>query len=168
MSVAEALLPEFDTEFANTRKFLELIPNDNLTWKPDEKSMELGRLAWHLSDFSGLCTAALTKDVLEYKAQDGPKLANEWKDKMREQILERFDANFKIAREALRSTSDEKWQQQWRMASGERVFIEGLRMDIYRKWVMNHMVHHRGQIGLYLRLKGIEIPELYDPFANEQ
>ena len=166
MSIAEALLPEFDTEFADTRKFLALVPNDKLTWKPHEKSMELGKLAWHLSDFSGWGTDAFKKDVLEYKSENATNMANEWKDKTREKMLERFDTNFKIARESLWSTSDEKWPQRWRMVWDGRVFIDETRMNVYRKWVMSHMVHHRAQLGLYLHLNEIAIPELYDPSAN--
>jgi uncharacterized damage-inducible protein DinB len=167
MSIAEKLLPEFDSEFASTRKILALVPDDKLTWKPHEKSMALGRLAWHVSDFPSWCAETLKKDFLEFSPEDGPKMANEWKDKTREKILERFDADIKVAREALSSTSDEKWPQPWKMLWGGQAVIDEPRRDVYRRVVMNHMVHHRAQLGVYLRLNGIPIPGVYGPSADE-
>src|ERR1700756_4459748 len=92
-TIAEQLLPEFDMEFGNTRKFLALIPDDKLTWKPHTKSMELGRLAWHLANFGDWCKETLTKDVLSFTDANAEQMKGEWKDKTREQMVARFDAD---------------------------------------------------------------------------
>src|SRR5215469_5925351 len=91
-TIAEQLLPEFDAEYGLTRKFLALVPDDKTTWKPHEKSMELGRLAWHLSDFPSWCRDTLNKDVLAFNDAEGEKMKGEWKNKTHEDMLTRFDA----------------------------------------------------------------------------
>jgi|SRR5271154_4961222 len=166
-TIAESLLPEFDTEYGNTRKFLALVPDDKLTWKPHEKSMELGRLAWHLSDFPSWCTDTLTKDVLVFGDEDGAKMMGAWQGKTREQILARFDADLATARAAVASVSDEAMAVNWKMEWNGQPIIDEPRGDVYRKWVVNHMVHHRAQLGLYLRLLDIPIPGCYGPSADE-
>ncbi len=100
-------MPEFDVEYGNTRKFIALVPDDKVTWKPHEKSMELGRLAWHLSDFPSWCRDTLNKDVLTFTDADGGKMMGAWKDKTHEQMLARFDGHLTEARAALAATSDD-------------------------------------------------------------
>ena len=167
MTIAEKLLPEFDTETAITRKFLALVPDDKLTWKPHDKSMELGRLAWHLADFPSWCTNILTKDVLVFTDEDGSKMMGAWMGKTRDQILARFDADLKPARAAVAAASDEELAQNWRMEWNGQPMIDDPRIDVYRKWVINHMVHHRAQLGVYFRLNGIPVPGCYGPSADE-
>ena len=166
-TIAASLLPEFDTEYANTRKFLALVPDDKLTWKPHPKSMELGRLAWHLSDFPSWCTETLTKDVLVFTAEDGEKMKKECEGKTREQMLARFDTDIKAARAALATATDDAMAAHWKMEWGGAPIIDEPRIDVYRKWVINHMIHHRAQLGVYLRLNGIPIPGPYGPSADE-
>jgi uncharacterized damage-inducible protein DinB len=166
-TIAEQLLPEFDMEYGNTRKFLALVPDDKTTWKPHEKSMELGRLAWHLSDFPSWCRHTLVKDVLAFNDAEGEKMKGEWKDKTHEQMVARFDADLKEARSALAATSDEAMARHWKFEWNGQPFIDEPRIDVYRKWVINHMVHHRAQLGVYLRLLDIPIPGCYGPSADE-
>ncbi len=166
-TIAEQLLPEFDVEYGNTRKFIALVPDDKMTWKPHEKSMELGRLAWHVSDFPSWCRDTLTKDVLTFTDDDGGKMMGAWKDKTHEQMLARFDADLTEARAALAATSDEAMARNWRFEWNGQAMIDEPRIDVYRKWVVNHMVHHRAQLGVYLRLLGVPIPGCYGPSADE-
>lgn len=166
-TIAESLLPEFDTEYGNTRKFLALVPDDKLTWKPHEKSMELGRLAWHVSDLPGWCTHTFTQDVLRFSDEDGAKMMGAWKGKTREDMLAHFDAEVEKARPALASASDEAMETHWKMEWNGTPIIDEPRADVYRKWVVNHMIHHRAQLGVYLRLLDIPIPGCYGPSADE-
>ncbi len=166
-SISEQLLPEFDTEFANTRKFLALVPDDKLTWKPHPKSAALGRLAWHLSDMPEWCKNILTQDSLAMTSEDGAKARTEAEGKTREEILARFDAALKAARTAFVATPDEAWSVRWKMEWEGTPIIDDPRSDVYRKWVISHMVHHRAQFGVYLRLNDIAIPGCYGPSADE-
>jgi uncharacterized damage-inducible protein DinB len=167
MTTTETLLREFDFEFPATRKFLAVIPDDKLTWKPHEKSMELGRLAWHLSDFPDWLTNTVTKDELILNPEDFPKMRNLWKGKTREAILARFDADSRVARENLSAVPEEAWPRNWKMEAGGQTWLDEPRIDVYRKWVISHQAHHRAQFGLYLRLNGIPIPGVYGPSADE-
>jgi uncharacterized damage-inducible protein DinB len=166
-SIADQLLPEFDIEFGNTRKFLALIPDDKLTWKPHTKSAALGSLAWHLANFGDWCKETLKKDVLSFTDADSEKMKGEWEGKTSEQMLARFDTDVKEARAALEATPDEAWAKHWRFEWNGAPMIDEPRYDVYRKMVLNHMVHHRAQLGVYLRLNDIAIPGCYGPSADE-
>lgn len=167
MNLNEQLLREFDYEFPISRKFLALVPDDKLTWKPHEKSMELGRLAWHVSDFPSWATDTITKDHLTFKMEEMPEMANRWKGKSREAMLARFDADVKVARENLAAAPEDAWERHWTMGMEGQTWIDEPRIDIYRKWVISHQAHHRAQLGVYLRLNNIPIPGVYGPSADE-
>ncbi|MGB7190305.1 MAG: DinB family protein [Acidobacteriaceae bacterium] len=167
MSIAEKLLPEFDREFASARKFLALVPDDKLGWKPHVKSMELGRLAWHVSDFPGFALNILTKPGLSFNMEDMPKRRSAWVGKTREAILERLDTDLKSAREALLATPDAAWDDPWKLEFGGQVVVDDARSLVYRMVAMSHMIHHRAQLGLYLRMNEIPIPGVYGPSADE-
>jgi uncharacterized damage-inducible protein DinB len=167
MSIAATLLPEFDHEFASTRKILELVPNDHLTWKPHEKSMELGRLAWHVADFPSWCHDLMSKPGLSMTAEDGAKYAEERTGKTRDEIVARFDHDLTAAKAALSGTSDEAMAQNWKMEWMGQTVIDMPRIAVYRSMVMNHMIHHRAQLGVYLRLLNVPIPGSYGPSADE-
>jgi uncharacterized damage-inducible protein DinB len=166
MPIANHLLREFDEEMGLTRKFLAAVPDDKLTWKPHEKSMELGRLAWHLADFPEWCFTTFERDRLAMGEEDAAKMGD-WKGKTRAGMLERFDRDLPRARAALAGASDEAMAQHWKMEWGGQTVIDDPREYVYRKWSMNHMVHHRAQLGVYLRLLGIAIPGCYGPSADE-
>jgi uncharacterized damage-inducible protein DinB len=167
MTIAEKLLPEFDDEFAMTRKMLALVPDEKLTWKPHEKSMNVRKLAWHLADFPSWCTMTITKDRLEMTPEEGEKLQKAAKSATRADMLKRFDQDLAEARAALAATSDAAMAKHWKMEWGGQTIIDSPKLDVYRKWCINHMVHHRAQLGVYLRLLGIAIPGCYGPSADE-
>jgi len=167
MTVAEKLLPEFDEEFASTRRFLILIPNDKLLWKPHEKSMELGRLAWHLADFPEWAVMTLTRDHCVMTPQEGERAMHGWEGRTREEILARFDGDLPVARTALAATTDAGMTDRWTMEWAGQTIIDDPREVVYRKWTISHMVHHRAQMGVYLRMLGIVIPGCYGPSADE-
>lgn len=167
MSMTSRFTPEFEFEFANTRKILELVPDDNLGWKPHEKSMELGRLAWHVGDFPGWCRDALSKPGMSITAEDAEKYQGAWKGKTRADILARFDKEMEEARAAMASTDDEAWMANWKMEWMGNAVVDMPRVGVYRSMVMNHMIHHRAQLGVYFRLLNIPIPGLYGPSADD-
>ncbi len=167
MSVAEMLLPEFEREFANTRKFLLLVPDDRLAWKPHEKSMEMGRLAWHISGFPDRAMSVLTKAerIVSMEAMAAQKTA--WMGKTREAIVANFDSQLEQARGALTATPDDGWETRWQLKFGGKVMMEQSRYSAYRMVVMNHQIHHRAQLGVYLRLNNIPVPGVYGASADE-
>jgi uncharacterized damage-inducible protein DinB len=167
MSIAERLLPEFDREFANTRKFLLLVPDDRLSWKPHERSMEMGRLAWHISGFTDRAVSVLTKTerVLSMEAVAAQRTS--WMGKTREAIVANFDSQLEQARAALAALPDAVWEDRWQFKIGERVMMEQSRYTAYRMVVMNHQIHHRAQLGVYLRLNDIPVPGVYGASADE-
>ena len=168
MGTSSKLLTEFDEEFANTRKFLALVPDDKLTWKPHEKSMELGRLAWHIADFPEWCRDTFKQDTLSMTEEDGAKMMHEWKNKKRADMLARFDAALPEARKALENADDAAMAKHWKMEWGGQVVVDSPREQVLRKWVLSHLIHHRAQLGVYLRLNDIPIPGSYGPSADEE
>jgi len=167
MSFAKKLLPEFDREYATTRKFLALVPDDKLGWKPHAKSMELGRLAWHVSDFPGYALSVASTLGFSVRLEDLPKRRSAWVGKTCEAILERFDTDLKAAREVLAAVPDAAWDEHWKLEFGGQAVFDDPRRTAFRTVVMNHMIHHRAQLGLYLRLNDIPIPGTYGPSADE-
>lgn len=167
MAVFHKLLPEFDREFANTRKFLALVPDDRLTWKPHAKSMELGRLAWHVSDFPEFALSVMTKPGLSFDLEAATRRRSAWVGKTRAAMVERFDQNLSAAREALLGLRDEIWEDRWQLSFNGQVVVDDNRSAVYRFVVMNHQIHHRAQLGLYLRMNDIAIPGVYGPSADE-
>ncbi len=166
MTIASRLLPTFDEEFANSRKMLALVPEDKLGWKPHEKSMELGRLAWHLSDFPEWCLITFAQDSFALTEEAAAAIEG-WKGKARADMPARFDADLPKARAALAAANDADMAHQWTIEWGGQKIIDDPREDVYRKWSMHHMIHHRAQLGVYLRLLGIPIPGFYGPSADE-
>jgi uncharacterized damage-inducible protein DinB len=166
MSLSETLLLEFDAEMASTRRTLERIPEDKLTWKPHEKSMLLGRLAGHLAELPGFGVNALTTDKFDFAASRPadfkPLVAQSQK-----QVLEIFDKKVAEARAAIAATSDEEWAKNWTLSMGERKIFSGTRQSAVRRMLMNHIIHHRAQLGVYLRLTGVQVPSIYGPSSDE-
>jgi uncharacterized damage-inducible protein DinB len=158
---------ELDHEAAKTRKMLEAIPEGaDWTWKPHPKSMSLGTLAGHVADMTGdwgLMT--LTKDKVEFAAD------HKWEQKnpaSTAELLEKFDKGLTATKAALAATSAEKWDQHWQFIFGGTAYIDQPRYQVWRETVMNHMVHHRAQLGVYLRLLDAKIPGTYGPSADEK
>jgi uncharacterized damage-inducible protein DinB len=167
MKMSESLLPEFDEEMAATGKFLALVPDEKLGWKPHEKSMTIGQLAWHLSDMPSWCSDTLKLDMMALSNDDYQKTLAKREGKGAKDILSQFETGVKDARARLAAADDTALAHQWKMTWGGQTIIDMPRSQVLRKWVMNHLIHHRAQLGVFLRLNGIAIPGVYGPSADE-
>ncbi len=166
MVLSAGLLPEFDQEMANTRKTLERVPEDKLAWTPHPKSMAMGRLATHVAQIPGWATMTLEKDSLDLAPQGVP-VEPPQEAKSRKELLELFDKNVAGARAAIAGASDEHLGKPWTLLSGGRTILTLPRIAVLRGFVMNHGIHHRAQLGVYLRLNNLPVPALYGPSADE-
>ncbi|MCS6951329.1 MAG: DinB family protein [Bryobacterales bacterium] len=165
MTLSEALLPEFDHEMQATRRTLERVPDDRLAWKPHEKSMTLGRLAQHLSEIPSWVEPTLNQDSLDLappRAIPQPPPATSVRE-----LLEAFDQGVASARKAIAEASDEQMLRPWSLLVGGRVQFTLPRNRVLRYFVLNHLIHHRAQLGVYLRLNDIPVPAIYGPSADE-
>lgn len=163
MSMSQALLPEFDHEIKVTRRLLERVPDDKFDWKPHAKSMTMGRLAVHVAELPGFGTTMIRTDSLDFdKGEYKPATANN-----REQLLALFDRTTAEAREAIAGATDEHLMKHWSMIyKGQKLFDEPRIVGI-RSMAFNHLVHHRGQLSVYLRLNDVPVPAIYGPSADE-
>lgn len=166
MSISQALLPEFDHEMANTRKTLERVPMDKLAWKPHEKSMTMERLAQHVSEISGWTPVTIEKDSLDINPPGSPP-HQPAPVKSRQELLDMFDKNVATARAAIASASDGQLMKPWSLLSGGKTIFTLPRIAVMRGFVLNHTIHHREQLGVYLRLNDIPVPAIYGPSADE-
>jgi uncharacterized damage-inducible protein DinB len=166
MSYAEIILPEFDHEMASTRKVLERIPEDKFEWKAHAKSNTLGWNANHIADLPGWSVSIITDDGYDFAPVDGPRYAMPTLKTTRE-ILELFDGNVAKARVALATLKDESLNDPWTLRGGERVIFTMPRVSVIRSFLMNHIIHHRAIIAVYLRLNDIPVPGLYGPSGDE-
>lgn len=164
MTIAETLLLDYDAEIANTRRILERIPEDKPDWKPHKKSMAMGRLSVHVARLPEFATTILTTDELNLANHKFPPMVFE----SREKLLANLEETSTEARHALQSSTDERLQAHWKLSWGDKTIAEGLRAVLYRTMFLNHLVHHRGQLGVYLRLNEVPVPGLYGPSADEQ
>ncbi len=162
MSIAKTLIAELDQEAQVTRKTLERVPEDKLDWKPHDKSMPLGRLATHVAELPGWGKVTISQDVLAIDSAFQPTILGSVAE-----MLDLFDKNVSTFRELLDSTSDEEFETIWTMTySGQEVF-SAPKLSVVRSLVMNHLVHHRGQLSVYLRLNDVPLPMIYGPSADE-
>ena len=161
MSISAALLPEFDHEMATTRKTLERVPDDKLGWTPHDRSMTLGRLASHIAEMPAWGVAGLKMDSLDmggYKP---------WQGASREEILAVFDKNVADARAAIAGADDATYMSNWSLTAGGQTLMTMPKIAVVRSFVLNHVIHHRGQFSVYLRLNDIAVPSIYGPSADE-
>jgi uncharacterized damage-inducible protein DinB len=165
MDIQKELIAEYDRETATTRKMLEAIPADvDFSWKPHAKSFSLGRLAGHIVETSGdWAVHTLTVDKLEFPA--GHKF-EAYIPASKEAMLERFDKDVAKAKAELAKFAPEKWDGNWKFVSGGQAWIDESKYRVFRNWVLNHLVHHRAQLGVYLRLLDKPVPGTYGPSAD--
>ncbi len=157
-----ALLPEFDHETRNTRRLLEIVPDDRLDYKPHEKSWTLLQLATHVATVPGW-----TKSTFD---TDGLDISGEWEQpdlKTAAGLVRAFDEGVREARVALEAATAETLQESWTLRAGENVLFTKPKGDVFRFDVLNHMIHHRAQMSVYLRLLDVAIPGMYGPSADE-
>jgi uncharacterized damage-inducible protein DinB len=160
MSMADVLLPEFDQEMAVTRRVLERVPSERGTWKPHPKSFALGHLAQLVSWMPGWITNALQETELNLATAGGYSFEST------ETLLATFDRNVTAAREEIARTKDDAYAVPWSLKHGDRVLFTMPRAGVVRQTV-NHLVHHRAQLGVYLRLLDVPVPSMYGPTADE-
>ena len=164
MSIAESFLPEFDRETGITRRLLERIPDGQFAWKPHEKSMTLGRLAEHLAELPGWAKVTIDQSGIDMATRRPPEYVS---PPTRTAVLEMFDKNVAEARATLTRKSDAELMAPWTLkAQGKEVFTMP-KAVVLRSFVMNHLIHHRGQMSVYLRLQNIPVPSMYGPSADE-
>jgi uncharacterized damage-inducible protein DinB len=162
MKISEALLLEFEREIANTKKTLERVPNEP-GYKPHEKSMSLGALAAHIAELTEFGETVVTTPALDFSSRTYKPLPFE----SAAQLVGVLDEGAAKVRKALAATSDAAWSEPWKLSFEGHSIFEGSRFLAYREMFLNHLVHHRAQLGVYLRLKGIPVPGIYGPSADE-
>jgi len=166
MAISQGLLGEFDHEMANARKSLERVPDGKFDWKPHTKSMSMGALAGHIAFIPHW--AKLTLDTPEFDVNPaGGQRERPPELKTRKDVLAFFDANVPEARAAIAAANDEAMMKQWSLLNGGKAIFSMPRVAVLRSMILNHMIHHRAQLGVYLRLNDIPVPALYGPSADE-
>jgi len=155
-------LTEFDHEMGTTRRLLERIPDDRLPWKPHDKSTALGGLATHLANLP--TWAALILDQTSFDIGNDPRIPEPLPSRAR--VLAAFDQNVRTARTAM-DKSDAEWTAMWSLLRGGQEVFSLPRASAFRSFVLNHMIHHRGQLSVYLRLNDVPVPAIYGPSADE-
>lgn len=166
MSYADSILPEFDQEMANTRKVLERIPDDKLEWKPHPKSQTIGWNAIHLADLTGWLTMVLNTTSLDVAPVDGEPYRFP-PHGSREEILATFDRNVAAARQAIVEAKDESVGVPWTLEQAGKPIFTMPRAAVIRSMVLNHLIHHRAILLVYLRLNDVPIPGMYGPSGDE-
>lgn len=161
--LASAFLGELENEAKVTRQVLERVPADKFDWKPHEKSMTMGRLAVHVAEMFGWTKATLKSDVLDFSTMD----YKPFEPKTCDELLAFYDDHIAKAKAILSETSDETFLTDWTMRNGETVYFTMPKVAVMRTFVMNHIIHHRGQLSVYLRLNDIPVPSIYGPSADE-
>ena len=164
MSIAETLLPEFDREMGLTRRVLERAPDGQFAWKPHEKSMTLGRLAEHLSELPLWLAISITESGIDMSAQ---RPSDYKSPDTRAKVLAMFDKNVTQARSALTGRTDAELMAPWTLKNQGKEIFTMPKASVIRGFAMNHMIHHRGQMMVYLRLQNVPVPSVYGPSADE-
>ena len=165
MAIKDALLPEYDHEMATTRRLLDRVPEAEFAWKPHEKSMSLGQLSGHLANIPTWCSAVL--DAAEFDLATVPDQRSS-QPASREALLQEFDTKVAAARASLVTRSEAEFLTPWTLRQGSHEIFTLPRISAIRSFVMNHSIHHRGQLSVYLRLKNVPVPSMYGPTADEQ
>jgi len=164
MSISASLLPEFEREMAGTRLTIERIPEDKLTWRPHPRSVAMGRLATHLVELAGFAQRVISDRSFDI-GMDNSSRARELQSRV--EILGQFDRNFAEAKVAIAATPDREWMTPWTLTADGKIVFTLPRLAVMRNSVLNHTIHHRGQLTLYLRLNDVAVPGLYGPSADE-
>ena len=166
MGLSDSLLPEWDNEMASTRKTLERVPHEKFDWKPHEKSMAMGGLATHLSNIPTWVLYTIDQDSLDLAPQGNPLPPAELPQSTAD-LLTTFDINRANARSAIAGVSDADLFKPWTLMNNGNTLLTLPKIAVLRSFVMNHLIHHRAQLGVYLRLNDIPVPSVYGPSADE-
>jgi uncharacterized damage-inducible protein DinB len=166
MPIADLLLPEFDNEIAVTRRVLERVPDGQGEWKPHPKSFPMAHLAQLVARLPGWVSMTLTKTELDIAPVDGPRIG--YTIETTATLLAEFDRNAAEGRAAIARVTDEELQVPWTLKAAGHPVLTQSRYEILRGMVLNHLVHHRAQLGIYLRLIDVPVPQMYGPTADER
>ncbi len=166
MAIIESLLPELDQEWTKARTSLERLPDAKLGWKPHDKSPTMGWLAGHVANIPTWGTIAMTGTELDMEP-NGRRLDPPPEPESVRQLLETFDANLSAMRTVVANASDADFAVEWSLLRDGNKMMTMPRIAVIRGWVMNHMIHHRAQLGVYLRLNDLPVPSIYGPSADE-
>lgn len=159
----QALLPEFEHEMAGTRRMLERVPDEHLDWRPHERSFTLRELATHLANLPKWISIALTTSSVDYLT-----VPHEEPGTSAAALVERFDTRVAEARDHINAATPADWGESWAFYKGTEEQFRIPRIACFRTFVMNHVMHHRGQLTVYLRLLDVPVPGLYGPSADEK
>jgi uncharacterized damage-inducible protein DinB len=166
MALKDSLLPEYDHEMGTTRRLLERIPDADLAWKPHDKSFSLGQLGGHIANILHWVDA--TCDVTVFDLATAGDDARPKEPTSVADLLKTFDANVKKARQKIDAQPDAALFAQWTMKQGDHEIMTMPRIAVLRSFIMNHLIHHRGQLSVYLRLRNVPLPSIYGPTADEK
>lgn len=164
MAFKEALLAEFDHEIGSTRRLLERVPDAHLAWKPHEKSFSLAGLSGHIANLSTWMNRILDSTELDLATVADSRQAS---PVSRDDVLQRLEVNAKSARAKLAEQTDASLAAAWTLKNEGREMFTMPRASVLRSFVFNHLIHHRGQLTVYLRLQNVPLPSLYGPTADE-
>jgi uncharacterized damage-inducible protein DinB len=167
MPIRDSFLPEFDHEMSTTRRTLERVPEDKGDWKPHDTSMPMGRLAGHIAELVGFAPATFQGDSFDFSPPGAPPRQPTVMTS-RKQLLEIFDKNVAAARAAISKASDEELFKTWTLMNGGKTFFSMPRIAVLRSMIVNHIIHHRGQLSVYLRMNKVPVPSIYGPSADER
>lgn len=166
MSMAQTMLEQFKLEAAGTRKALERVPFDKAEWAPHEKSMTLGRLAGHIAEMPGWGASILTTTEFDVAPADGEAYTPPVNESI-DDVLAAFDQGVSAVEAALPGVTDDAMMEHWSLKSGGEEIMGGPRGALFGNLVTNHVIHHRGQLTVYLRLCDVPVPGMYGPSADE-
>jgi uncharacterized damage-inducible protein DinB len=161
--IATSLINEMKNEIDSTRKCLERLPAESFSWKPHEKSMELGRLASHIAEMFGWTKPTIQNSELDFATMD----YKPFEPKTTAELVEFLEKQATEALETLADTPDEAFMETWSLRNGEQVYFTLPKVAVMRSFVLNHIYHHRGQLTVYMRLLDVPVPGIYGPSADE-
>jgi uncharacterized damage-inducible protein DinB len=162
-AIATSLIAELEHEGAVTRKLLERIPPERFDWKPHEKSMTMGRLATHVAEMHGWTKFTVEQPELDFAKMD----YKPFEPKTTDELVQLFEKSYNEAIETLKGASDDIWFEPWSLRNGDQIYFTMPKVVVMRSMVLNHIVHHRGQLSVYLRENDIPVPAMYGPSADE-
>jgi uncharacterized damage-inducible protein DinB len=161
--LSAALIAEMEAEAATARKCLERIPADKFDWKPHEKSMSFAKLASHVAEMFAWTPVTIQESGIDFAKMD----YKPFEPQTTEDLVEFLNKNVAEALDVLRSTPDDVYLENWTMRNGETLYFTMPKAAVMRSFVLNHIVHHRGQLSVYLRMNDIPVPSIYGPSADE-
>jgi len=160
--IAQSMLEEFEQELEKTRTFLERVPQDKLSWRPHEKSMSIGQLAYHIAEVPrGVLAMAMKKEA------SPPDMNNRPEPRSTQEVLDLLGQSASFVRQTLSAVDDDQMLATFRIVIGDRLLMSPRRDRFLRSIMLNHWYHHRGQLGVYLRLLGVSVPPSYGPSGDE-